>query len=44
MIEMLENPKDRVKLLKAGITGKKIEKLYLKLNNIKLIQSSSFLQ
>jgi len=34
---MLEAPQERVKLLKAGIDGKTIEKLYLILNNFKLV-------
>jgi hypothetical protein len=35
---MLETPQERVKLLKAGIDGKTIEKLYLKYNNFKIIR------
>ena len=38
---MLETSKERVELLKAGIDYKKIEKLYLIYNNIKIIQSQS---
>jgi len=34
---MLETPQERVKLLKAGIDGKTIEKLYLIYNNIKTV-------
>jgi len=34
---MLETPQERVKLLKAGIDGKTIEKLYLIFNNFKLV-------
>ena len=34
---MLETAEERVKLLRAGFTGKKIEMLYIKGNNIKLI-------
>ncbi len=33
---MLETPKERIKLLKAGYTGKTIEKLYIQLNNFKI--------
>ncbi len=33
---MLENPEERIKLLKAGYTGKTIEKLYIQLNNFKI--------
>ncbi len=36
---MLETPQERVKLLKAGITGATIEKLYLIYNNLILIRS-----
>lgn len=37
---MLETAQERVKLLKAGIDGKTIEKLYLTLNdfNVRLIK------
>jgi hypothetical protein len=34
---MLETPQERVKLLKAGIDGKTIEKLYLIFNNLNLM-------
>jgi hypothetical protein len=34
---MLETPQERVKLLKAGITGKDIEKLYVLYNNLKIL-------
>ena len=33
---MLETPQERVKLLKAGIDGKTIEKLYI-FNNFKIV-------
>ena len=33
---MLETPQERVKLLKAGIDGKTIEKLYIIYNNFKI--------
>jgi hypothetical protein len=36
---MLETPNERVKLLKAGITGKKIEELYISRNHIKIVHS-----
>jgi len=36
---MLETPNERVKLLKAGISGKKIEELYISSNNIKIVYS-----
>ncbi len=34
---MLETPEERIKLLKAGYTGKTIEKLYIQLNNFKIV-------
>jgi len=34
---MLETAEDRVKLLKAVFTGKTIEMLYIKDNNIKIV-------
>jgi len=34
---MLETPQERVKLLKAGIDGKTIEKLYLAYNDFKIV-------
>ncbi len=36
---MLETPEERVKLLKAGISGKNIEMLYIIYNNFKIIGS-----
>ena len=36
---MLETPQERVKLLKAGVDGKTIEKLYLIYNNFKIANS-----
>jgi hypothetical protein len=36
---MLETPLERVKLLKAGISGKKIEELYIAYNNFKVVHS-----
>ncbi len=36
---MLETSEERVKLLKAGISGKNIEMLYIIYNNFKLIGS-----
>ncbi len=35
---MLETSKERVKLLKAGIPGDRIETMYIKFNNIKIVQ------
>jgi len=40
--EMLETPQERVKLLKAGIDGKTIEKLYIAYNNFKIVSSPIF--
>ena len=34
---MLETAKERIKLLKAGITGNQIEELYIIYNNIKVV-------
>ena len=34
---MLETSQERVELLKAGISGKKIEELYISLNNFKIV-------
>ena len=39
---MLETPQERVKLLKAGIDGKTIEKLYITYNNFKIVSSPIF--
>jgi hypothetical protein len=36
---MLETSQERVKLLKAGISGKKIEELYISLNNFKIVHN-----
>ena len=36
---MLETPDERVKLLKAGITGITIEKLYVMYNNFKIVRT-----
>ncbi|VVB89850.1 Uncharacterised protein [uncultured archaeon] len=36
---MLETPEERVKLLRAGISGRNIEKLYIIYNNFKIIGS-----
>ena len=34
---MLETAKERVKLLKAGMTGNQIEELYILFNNLKVV-------
>lgn len=36
---MLETPEERIKLLRKGFTGKEIEMLYIKLNNIKTVKT-----
>ena len=36
---MLETSQDRAKLLKAGFSGKEIEKLYIEGNNIRIIKT-----
>lgn len=35
---MLETPQERIKLLRAGFTGKTIEKLYIEGNNFILVR------
>jgi len=35
---MLETSQDRIKLLRAGFTGKEIEKLYSESNNFKIVR------
>jgi hypothetical protein len=34
---MLDIPEERVKLLKTGLSGKEIEKLYIEQNNFKIV-------
>jgi hypothetical protein len=41
---MLENLQERVKLLKAGVTGKTIERIYIVENNFKIVRSPIFLK
>jgi len=36
---VLETPEERVRLLRAGLTGKTIERLYVINNNFKIIRS-----
>ncbi len=36
---MLETPEERVELLKAGVTGKTIEELYIMYNNFKIVRT-----
>ncbi|MCX9089292.1 MAG: hypothetical protein OIN90_17210 [Candidatus Methanoperedens sp.] len=36
---MLETTEERVKLLKAGLTGKEIEGLYIVNNNFKIVRN-----
>jgi hypothetical protein len=35
---MLETPEERIKLLRAGYTGKTIEMLYIQFNNFKIVR------
>ncbi len=37
---MLETPEERVELLKAGVTGKTIEELYVMYNNFKIVRTA----
>jgi hypothetical protein len=41
---MLETSHERVKLLKAGITGKTIERLYIMENNFRIVRNPIFLE
>jgi hypothetical protein len=41
---MFETAQERVELLRAGITGKKIEELYIKNNNFKIVGNSMFFE
>ncbi len=41
---MLETAEERVKLLKAGFTGKEIEMLYIRYNNIKIVLTPTILE
>jgi hypothetical protein len=41
---MLETREERVKLLKAGLSGKMIERLYIESNNFKVIPFSSVIE
>jgi hypothetical protein len=34
---MLETPEQRTKLLKAGLSGKEIERLYIEYNNFRIV-------
>ncbi len=36
---MLETPQERIRLLKAGIDGKTIERMYIILNNLKIVHT-----
>lgn len=35
---MLEKPEERVRLLRAGYPGKRIEKLYIEHNNLRIVR------
>ncbi len=39
-MEILDSPEERVKLLRAGIERKQIEKMWLEHNNIKVISGT----
>ncbi len=41
---MLETREERVKLLKAGLSGKMMERLYIEGNNFKVIPFSSVIE
>ena len=41
---MLETREERVKLLKAGLSGKMIERLYIEGNNLKVIRFSPVIE
>ncbi|SNQ61307.1 hypothetical protein [Candidatus Methanoperedens nitratireducens] len=36
---MLETPEERIKLLRAGFTGETIERLYIEINNFKIVHT-----
>ena len=42
--QMLETPQERVRLLKAGIDGKTIEKLYIIYNNLKIVHTPLYFE
>lgn len=41
---MLESREERARLLKAGITGKTIERLYIAFNDIKIVRRPMFFE
>ncbi|MCX9009569.1 MAG: hypothetical protein OIN66_00465 [Candidatus Methanoperedens sp.] len=41
---MLETTEERVKLLKAGLIGKTIEKLYIESNNFKIVRTPAIIE
>lgn len=41
---MLETSKERVNLLKAGVTGKKIENLYIEYNKFEIIRTPTLFE
>lgn len=43
-VRVLETSEERVKLLKAGFTGKEIEILYIKGNNIRIVLIPTILE
>jgi hypothetical protein len=41
---MLEKPEERVRLLKTGLTGKQIERIYIESNNFKIAHAPAVLK
>jgi hypothetical protein len=41
---MLETPEERIKLLRAGLMGKTIEKLYIERNGFKLVRDPNIFE
>ncbi|MCX9010460.1 MAG: hypothetical protein OIN66_04975 [Candidatus Methanoperedens sp.] len=41
---MLQTPEERIKLLKAGLTGEAIEKLYIEHNNFKIVRTPPIIE
>ena len=42
--KLLETPEERKKLLKAGLTSEAIEKLYIQLNNFKIVRTPPIIE
>jgi len=43
-VKMLETREERARLLKAGISGKTIEELYIAFNDIKIVRSPMYFE